>query len=600
MLVRILPLLAAAACSVATAYAQSPIRATLLGSGFTRPVAIVFDPVVPGAVHLVQQTGLVLTFHNGAFRSTPFLDLTQVVSGGGDERGLLGMAFPPDAATTGRVFVNYTDRTGAGNTVIARFTRSTADPLVVNPASQFNLNWPATGGGRQPFITQPFENHNGGHLAFGPDGFLYIGMGDGGAGDDPNNMAQTPTTLLGKMLRVDVSGNPPNGYTVPADNPDFTQVGVMNALPEIWAFGLRNPWRYSFDDFGADNTGALIIGDVGQGAIEEIDYEPAGRKGRNYGWSTFEGSTINPASPHMPAFQPVVSPTFEYTHAVGQVITGGYVYRGAALGAFYQGRYFYSDCAAGRIWSIALTVSATTGDAVASDNRDHSAELGGPFQCVASFTRDPAGELYFMTFDVSPGAPVAGNGRVYKIDPAVNLPPAPPANLAANVQGSSVTITWDAASGATSYVVEAGTGPGSSNVGAFQVAGTTLAAAGVPTGGYYVRVRARNANGTGAATADLPIAVGCTFADPPTTFTASVAGQTVTLGWSVAAGVTQTIVEAGITPGFASALVTVPFAASATGTAFAGVPSGTYYARVRAVNSCGQSGPSVERTIVVP
>jgi Glucose / Sorbosone dehydrogenase len=422
-------------------------------------------------------------------------------------------------------------------------------------------------------------------------------MGDGGSGDDPNNRAQSPTSLLGKMLRIDVSGSPANGYTVPADNPDFTMKGVANALPEIWAFGLRNPWRYSFDDVGPGATGALVIGDVGQGQREEIDYEPAGRGGLNYGWSTFEGTATNPNSSATPAFQPVTAPTFEYTHAVGQVITGGYVYRGAALGAFYQGRYFYSDCAAGRIWSLALTIGAL-GDALASDNRDHTAELGGPFNCVASFTRDAAGELYFMDFDVTTSA--AGTGWVFKIVAAANLPPAPPTNLAANVQGSSVTISWDAAAGATSYVLEAGTAPGASNVGTFVSAGPGLAAAGVPAGGYYVRVRSRNASGTSAATADLPIAVGCSFPAAPATFTGSASGQTVTLGWSVAAGVTQTIVEAGLTPGFTTPIVSVAFAAPQAGVAFPGVPAGSYIVRVRAVNACGQSAPSVERTIVVP
>ncbi len=597
MLVRIALLLAAAACSIDTAHAQTPLRAQLLGGGFTRPIAVVFDPVVPGAVHLVQQNGLVLTFHNGGFRATPFLDLRAVVSGGDDERGLLGLAFPPDAATSGRVFVNFTNRSGAGNTVIARFTRSAGDPLVADAASRFDLQFPDGSGGRQGFIVQDFSNHNGGHLAFGPDGYLYIGLGDGGAGDDPNNRAQSPTSLLGKMLRIDVSGSPANGYTVPAGNPDFTTVGVANALPEIWAFGLRNPWRYSFDDLGAGATGAMVIGDVGQGAREEIDYEPAGRSGRNYGWSTFEGTATNSNSSATPAFQPVTPPVFEYSHAVGQVITGGYAYRGAALGAFYQGRYFYSDCAAGRIWSVALTVGGT-GDAVASDNRDHTAELGGPFNCVASFARDAAGELYFMDFDVTTSA--AGTGRVFKIVAGSNLPPAPPTNLAANVQGDNVTITWTAAAGATSYVLEAGNAPGATNVGTFQTAGPGLAAAGVPGGGYYVRVRSRNANGTSAATADLPIAVGCSFPAAPATFNGTVSGQTVTLTWGVAGGVTQTILEAGLTPGFATPFLSVAFPAPQAGVAYPGVPSGTYIARARAVNACGQSAPSVERTIVVP
>ncbi len=241
------------------------------------------------------------------------------------------------------------------------------------------------------------------------------------------------------------------------------------------------------------------------------------------------------------------------------------------------------------------------GDAVASDNRDHTAEFGGPFNCIGSFARDAAGELYFMDFDVTTNAP--GTGRVYRVERAPNLPPTTPVNLSANVQGSNVTISWDAAptgGTAASYLVEAGTSLGAANVGTFTVAGTTLSAAGVPAGGYYVRVRARNGNGTSAATGDLPVAVGCSFPVAPATFTAAVSGHTVTLGWSVAAGTTQTIVEAGAAPGFVSPLVSAAFAAASTGVAFPGVPSGTYYARVRAVNACGQGGPSIERTVVVP
>ena len=598
MLVRTLPLLAAAACSIATANAQTPIRAQLLGSGFTRPVAVVMDPVVPGAAHVVQQGGLILTFHNGSVRTTPFLDLTAVVSGGNDERGLLGMAFPPDAATTGRVFVNFTNHSGAGNTVIARFTRSATDPLVLNPASRVDLQWPAPGGGRQGFITQPFSNHNGGHLAFGPDGFLYIGLGDGGAGDDPDNNAQTPTTLLGKMLRVDVSGSPANGYVVPADNPDFTAVGVANALPEIWAFGLRNPWRYNFDDVGPGATGALVIADVGQGAREEIDYEPTGRSGRNYGWSTFEGTAVNSNSSAVPAFQPVTSPVFEYTHAVGQVITGGYVYRGAALGAFYQGRYFYSDCAAGRIWSIALTIG-TMGDALASDNRDHTAELGGPFNCVTSFARDAAGELYFMDFDASSNAP--GTGRVFKIEVAPLSVPGAPTDLNAVVQGSSVALTWEApATGGTptSYLLQAGYTPGGAEIGAIPAPATGLAFNGVPDGRYYVRVRGVNAAGTGAPTSDLVLTVGCSGPPAtPTTLTTSVTGSLVVVAWNVPPGTTTTVLEAGYGPGATN--FTFSFASPAAGVSV-NAPPGTYYVRVRAVNACGQSAPSIQRTVVVP
>jgi glucose/arabinose dehydrogenase len=595
MLVRFLPLLVAAACSVATAHAQPAIRARLLGSGFTRPVALVVDPVVPGAVHVVQQNGLVLTFVNGVPRGTPFLDLTTVISGGADERGLLGMAFPPDAAATRRVFVNYTNRTGAGNTVVARFTRSAADPLVADPASRFDLQWPAPGGGRQGFITQPFTNHNGGNLVFGPDGYLYIGMGDGGAGDDPDNNAQTATTLLGKMLRIDVSGSPANGYSTPPDNPTFS---IPNVLPEIWAFGLRNPWRYSFDDLGPGATNALVIGDVGQGQREEINYEPAGRGGSNYGWRVFEGSIENPNLPgQAPAYLPLWAPTFDYTHAVGQAVTGGYVYRGANLGAFYQGRYFYADCVAGKIWSLALTIGSL-GDALASDNRDHTTALGGPFNCVGSFARDSAGELYFMDFDVFTNAP--GSGRVFKLESATAAAPGVPTNLSANVLGNSVAITWAApASGAapTSYLLQAGFTPGGTEVGSIPAASTGLFFPNVPVGQYFVRVRAVNAAGTSAPTSDLVLNVGCDPPAAPTTLNFVVNGSVVGVNWNVEPGTVRTVLEVGYAPG--ATTISYTFTAPTAGLSTPAPPN-TYFVRARAVSACGLSAPSVERTIVVP
>jgi glucose/arabinose dehydrogenase len=601
MVVRGLLIVLGVAWSVAIADAQPALRARLLGSGFTRPVAVVVDPVVPGAVHVVQQNGLVLTFVNGVPRGVPFLDLSTVISGGDDERGLLGLAFPPDAAATGRVFVNFTNQSGAGNTVIARFTRSAGDPLVVDAASRFDLQWPASGGGRQGFITQPFANHNGGNLAFGPDGYLYIGLGDGGAGDDPDNNAQTPTTLLGKMLRVDVSGNPPNGYTVPADNPALLPGTPLpgTTLPEIWAYGLRNPWRYSFDDVGPGATNALVIGDVGQGAREEIDYEPAGRAGVNYGWSTFEGSSVNPNSTAVPAYQPVTPPVYEYGRALGQVITGGYVYRGAALGASYAGRYFYADCGSGRIWSLALTIGAM-GDALASDNRDHTAELGGPFRCIASFARDGAGELYFMDFDATTSAP--GTGRVFRLElasAATPVPPGPPTSFTADVQANTVALTWGApASGGapTRYELLAGITPGGTEVGAFSTTATGLFFAGVPTGQYFVRLRGVNAAGPGATTPELTLNVGCTPPAAPTGFNTVVTGQVVGVSWTVDPGTVRTVLEVGYAPG--TTALTASFTAPTAGLTVPAPPA-TYYVRVRAVNACGFGPPSAERVVVV-
>jgi hypothetical protein len=470
----------------------------------------------------------------------------------------------------------------------------------VDPASRFNLMFPGPGGVRQPFITQDFANHNGGNLAFGPDGFLYIGMGDGGSGNDPNNRAQSPTSLLGKMLRIDVSGSPANGYTVPPGNPDFTMVTppIMNALPEIWAFGLRNPWRYSFDDVGPGATGALLIGDVGQGAREEINYEPAGQGGRNYGWSVFEGRIENTDNLGLqPAYQPLTAPMYDYTRASGQVITGGYMYRGGALGAAYQGRYFYADCGSGRIWSLAVAVSA--GEGVASNNVDHTATMGGPFNCITSFARDTAGELYFMDFD---GNNPVGSGRVFRIEVGTSaVAPGVPTNLTANVTGNAVAITWSApASGGapTGYILQAGVTPGGTEIGAIPASTTGLAFTGVPNGQYYARVLAVNGAGASAPTSDVLISVGCTATPAaPTSFNTFVTGNVVGLNWNVEPGTLQTVLEVGYAPG--TTALTFTFPAPTAGLSVTAPPA-TYYVRARAVNSCGQSPPSAERTVVVP
>jgi len=594
MFVRILPLLVAALVAALPSTAHAQLRARLLASGFNRPNGVVFDPVVPGAIYVVDQAGVVRAFQNGAERPTPFLNLSTVVSTGG-EQGLLGMAFPPDAASSGRVFVHFTNKSGAGNSVVARFTRSVADPMVVDPASRFDLQWPAAGGSRQGFITQPFENHNGGHLAFGPDGFLYVGLGDGGAGDDPGNNAQTPGTLLGKMLRIDVSvpSTDPVGYAIPPGQPTF---GTMTpALPEIWAFGLRNPWRYNFDDLGAGATNALIIGDVGQGDREELDIEPAGQGGRNYGWRVYEGTLENTRVPQLgPAYLPLQNPSFEYTHSVGQAITAGFVYRGSALGVAYRGRYFYADCVQGKIFSLPFVFDSGTGEAVVGPNTEHTADMGGPFQCISAFARDPNGELYFMDFGYS----ATNTGRVFVIEEGGAIAPGAPTNLAATVTGSTVNITWAApASGGapTSYRLEAGTAPGLTDITTFQTTTTGLAVGGVPVGQYFVRVGALNDAGASPATSDLTINVGCTPALAPTTFTASASGGTVTLNWNVAAGTTQTVIEAGYGPG--STALTI--ASGGTGAVFPGVPPGTYHVRTRARNACGLSAPSVERVLTV-
>ena len=299
------------------------------------------------------------------------------------------------------------------DTVVARFRRS-ADPLVGDAGSRFDLRW--GGGGGPAVIAQPFANHNGGHLAFGPDGYLYIGLGDGGSGDDPGHRAQNGSELLGKMLRIDVNvpDSHPIGYVSPADNP-FVGGRPVAARPEIWAFGLRNPWRYSFDDPARGGTGALVIGDVGQNRFEEIDYEPRGRGGRNYGWRNREGAHDN-VTTAPPAYLPLTEPIHEFDHSVGVSVTGGYVYRGAALGAAFNGRYLFGDFS-GRVWSIALNVDGT-GEARASNLIEHTAELGGQSVLgqISSFGVDADGELAIVSYN---------RGRILKIVGPATAPPAP-------------------------------------------------------------------------------------------------------------------------------------------------------------------------------
>ncbi|HZB26460.1 MAG TPA: PQQ-dependent sugar dehydrogenase [Vicinamibacterales bacterium] len=385
--------------------ALAQLRTRVYVSGLTQPIAFVQDPADPAVQFVVEQRGRIRVIRNGTVEGTDFLDLTPVVRSGG-EQGLLGLAFPPDAGLTGRFYVNFTNTDG--DTVIARFRRS-ANPLVADPSSRFDLRWNGTGGPR--VIRQPFSNHNGGHLAFGPDGYLYIGLGDGGSGNDPDHRAQNPAELLGKFLRVDVGvpDSHPIGYQVPGNNPFLGGT----ARPEIWSFGWRNPWRYSFDDTSRGGTGALVAGDVGQNAWEEVNYEPRGRSGRNYGWRNREGAHNNVTSVP-PAFNPLVDPIHEYDHSTGSSITGGYVYRGTALGSEYRGRYFFGDFVRSRVWSVALTVDAG-GEGRASDVREHTTDFGGTSQLanVASFAVDAAGELYIVSY---------GRGVILKI---IGPPPTP-------------------------------------------------------------------------------------------------------------------------------------------------------------------------------
>jgi len=567
----------------ATSHAQ--LRTEVVLTGLPNLVGYIPDPVVPGVQYALQQTGLVRVVQNGVLLSAPFLDLRSAISAGG-ERGLLGLAFDPNTST-GRVFVNFTNT--IGDTVIARFRRSTPTSLVADPASRFDLRWP--NGNR--FITQPFSNHNGGHVAFGPDGFLYIGLGDGGSGNDPDNHAQNPNSLLGKMLRIDVSvpDGDPGGYRVPPDNP-FLDGAPIAALGEIWAFGLRNPWRYTFDDPARGGTGAMFIGDVGQGAREEINFEPAGAGGRNYGWRLREGSIATPGVPATAlAFTPLTEPLVDYPRTIGTTVTGGYVYRGQALGAEYVGRYFVADFGSKRVFSLSWAPNST-GGATLTGAIEHTAEIGNP-GLISSFAVDQSGELYLVDL----------TGRVLKIvrdAPAASAP----TNFNASVSGANVALQWTGSSGATRYRIEVGSQPGATNLGQFDTgsAQTSFVASNVPNGTYHVRVRAIGPGGVSGPSNELVIVignVGCTAPPPaPTGFAYTTTGQSVLLTWSASGNLTSLIVDVGSSPGGSNLAVVIlePGAVELSATA----PSGTYYVRLRAANDCGSTPAANELVITVP
>jgi glucose/arabinose dehydrogenase len=455
--------------------ATAQLRIEEFVSGFSRPVAFVQDPTDAGVQHVVEQGGRIRVVRNGLLQAADFLDLTSVVSSDG-ERGLLGLAFAPDYATSRRLYVNFTNT--AGHTVVSRFLRSANDPLRAVAASRFDLLWPSG----ERFVRQPFSNHNGGNLAFGPDGFLYIGLGDGGSGNDPDHLAQDMSTPLGKMLRIDVSvpDTDAAGYLVPPDNPF---VGTAGALGEIWAIGLRNPWRYSFDDPLRGGTGALLVADVGQNAWEEINHEPAGLGGRNYGWRNREGAHDNVTS-RPPAYLPLIDPIFEYGHSVGRSIAGGFVYRGTSLGSAFRGRYFFADFVMARVWSIALVTNTATGETAASDLREHTSELGGSatLGSISSFGLDASGELYVVSWDrgailrISGPRPIA---PLMQIDA-----PAPGARLRQPFMMGGWTLDLNATSGSGIDLVHVWAYPASGAAPIF-VGGTTAAGSRPDVGAVY-------------------------------------------------------------------------------------------------------------------
>ena len=356
--------------------------ATRLVAGLSSPLDLQSAPGDRGRLFVVEQAGRIRVIRSNALVATPFLDISARISSGG-ERGLLGLAFHPQYASNGRFYANYTDR--SGDTRISEFRAPSPGGDTADAASERELM----------FVRQPFSNHNGGGLAFGPDGFLYIGLGDGGSGGDPQGNAQNLGTRLGKMLRIDVNGATPFG--VPPDNP---LVGRAGALPEIWAWGLRNPWRFSFDR----GTGDLYIGDVGQGALEEIDVSLASRRGgENYGWNTMEGSRCYSPSSGCNT-SGLTLPVTDYGRSDGFSVTGGVVYRGCRMPG-YAGQYFYADYGSGMIRSFRLDAGRAT------DPRDWTATISGTSRAIrnpSSFGVDADGEIYIVDYD----------GEIYRIEPS--------------------------------------------------------------------------------------------------------------------------------------------------------------------------------------
>ena len=351
-----------------------------IATGLSMPVAITHAGDT--RMFITLQRGSIMIWDGTRILPTPFLDITSLVLCC-TERGLLSVAFHPKYKENGFFYVNYTEIAGPGTTVVARYRVSQTDPNRADPASAKVLLR----------VPQPFANHNGGQLQFGPDGYLYIGMGDGGSAGDPGNRAQNPADLLGKILRIDVDSGDP--YGIPPSNPFVSTAG---ARPEVWAYGLRNPWRFVFDRATSD----LWIADVGQGSFEEIDFQPATSiGGENYGWRRLEGVHCFNPSNNCDTFLNV-KPVIEYGHTNGACsVTGGYVYRGSR----YQrlvGTYVYGDYCNGMIWGASHPSNGTSSSHLLIDTN----------LAISTFGEDLNGELYVADYD---------SGRLYHI--ASTLPP---------------------------------------------------------------------------------------------------------------------------------------------------------------------------------
>jgi glucose/arabinose dehydrogenase len=352
---------------------QPALRLVEVASGLQSPVHLT-APASDARLFIVEQPGRIRIVENGQLLPTPFLDIAAKVSSGG-ERGLLSVAFHPQYAQNGQFYVDYTDK--AGDTRIERY-RVSANRNVADPASASLVL----------HVRQPYSNHNGGLVAFGPDGMLYVGMGDGGGGGDPEEAGQDPLQLLGKLLRIDVDAAQP--YGMPAGNP---YAGKSGGRGEIWALGMRNPWRFSFDH----TAKLLYVADVGQNRLEEVNVVPAGQAGVNYGWDVMEASDcFEPGSGCSRAG--LTLPVLEYAHGDGCSITGGFVYRGQAIPGL-QGHYLYADYCKGWVRSFRYA------DGKAADKRSYPLPDVGN---ISSFGEDSQRELYVISH----------RGTVHRIAPA--------------------------------------------------------------------------------------------------------------------------------------------------------------------------------------
>lgn len=358
-------------CESAT---EEPVamKRTPIASGFSSPILVTHAPGQTDRLYVVEQGGKIKVIENGTTLETAFGDLTGLITTGG-ERGLLGLAFSPEYETSRKLYVNYTNLNG--DTVVSEWLAVGAS---VDPESERILLT----------IEQPFSNHNGGHITFGPDGMLYIGMGDGGGAGDPFGAGQDVSTKLAKMLRIDVST-----YPTPAPG------NMPGGDPDIWDLGLRNPWRFSFDSC----SGGLYIGDVGQGEWEEVNYEPRGDGHKNYGWNSMEGTACYTDGCDTTG---LTLPIAVYPHSGGNCsITGGYVYRGSAIPSM-TGRYVYGDYCSKRIW--ALTVSGGAATDIIDLSTALDAGPAGSLGNITSFGQDAAGEIYIVDY----------GGTVFRLDPA--------------------------------------------------------------------------------------------------------------------------------------------------------------------------------------